>query len=325
MSDPREINRRMAEGYDRRPWEQDYPDGIEPSALQSLARPYGADRDFEDVLDLGCGTGELLVRAGSEAAGRLVGTEISSSSCALAREKLSRFGKRAEIVNADILDLEGDRLGQFDLIYCTGVIFVVPPDVRQRIAGLIGQCLRPGGAALISYYAGLAPAVRAHLGKSLRSVAADARDGREAVDLLRPSLGRQSHFTLALRGAFGHFDRLDDDFFFAEMLNGEFQSISTAELNNSLRPAGVGFATYLGFWGFKPTYRADDRALMADRFDLTDGAFRYALFVKPSSPMAVSEAPGPAARPVVADPLKGSPTQKLRRGLRHLFWLVFRV
>jgi len=325
MSDTREINRRMAESYDRRPWEQDYPDGLEPSTLQSLARPYGADRDFQDVLDLGCGTGELLARAGSEAAGRLVGTEISAISCALAGEKLSRFGKRAEIVTADILDLDADRLGQFDLIYCTGVIFVVPPDVRQRIAELIGQSLRPGGAALISYYAGPAPAVRAHLGKSLRSVAADARQGREAVDRLRPSLDRPSHFTLALRGAFGHFDRLDDDIFFAEMLNGDFQSISTAELNNSLRSAGVGFATYLGFSGFKPTYDADDRALMADRFDLTDGAFRYALFVKPASPMASSEAPGRAARPTAAEHFKRSLTQRMRRGLRHLFWFVFRV
>lgn len=334
MHKARDTNDRIAKSYDNRPWTQRYPDGLDPGSLLSLSRSYGGDGCFDDVLDLGCGTGALLVRAGERSAGRLVGADISPNSCARARLALEPYGDRAEIINADMLDLKAGDIGQFDLIYCTGVIFVVPADVRRHILGLIGQCLRPGGAALISYYAGLSSAVRAHVGKTLRAFAGSCAvtgvdstlKGREAVDLLRPALRRQSHFTLALRRAFGQLDKLEDDFFYAEMLNGDFEALSTAEINRSFQDAGVEFATYLGHSGFEPDYSASDRAMMADRFDLTDGAFRYALFVKPNSPdRSPSRVPSANARPVPAKPPRESTRHRLRRALRYLFWLAFRV
>ena len=41
------------------------------------------------------------------------------------------MGKRAEILNADFMDLKADDLGQFDLILNIGTLFVVPPDAAQ--------------------------------------------------------------------------------------------------------------------------------------------------------------------------------------------------
>jgi SAM-dependent methyltransferase len=332
MDDVHAINARIASAYDLRPWIQEYPDAVDPALLQLFAQPYGGSGQVEDVLDLGCGTGSLLVKTARRTAGRLVGSDISAVSCARARENLAEFGERAEIVAADILDLKAEQLGQFDLIYCTGVIYVVPPDVRQHIVELIGQCLKPGGIALISYYAGPGAALRAHLARSLRAVASGADPltvtalGRKALDRLRPAMRRESQSGAALRAAFKHFDQLNDQSFFAEALNGEFQAISTAELNHALRQFGVGFGTYLGFAGFKPTYSAGDRATSADRLDLTEGGFRYALFVRPtdeslSRPAESLGSDDPVAAGVRRPPLR----RRVRRWLGHLFWLVFRV
>lgn len=112
--------------------------------------------------------------------------------------------------------------------------------------------------------------------------------------MLRPSLNRRSEFSLALRAAFRHFDRSDDEYFFAETLSGDFTPISTAGLNRSLERYQIGFATYLDYTGFDPAYAARDRATMADRLDLTDGAYRYALFVKHSGNHVVGGAKVPA-------------------------------
>lgn len=328
----RDINEGIAASYDSRPWTQTYPDATAAVVVQLLAKPYGGSGAMGDVLDLGCGTGALLLQAGEKFTGRLVGTDISAASCERARDALRPYGERAEIHHADILDLSPERLGKFDLIYCTGVMHVVPPAVREHIVELIGQCLKPGGAALLSYYTGLRAAVRAHMAKTVRAAATGGSDtaeqtrkGRDAVDQLRPALGRQSHFTLPIRAAFGHFDGSDDEFFFAENLNGGFEPISTAELHRALSPAGIHFATYLNYSGFKPAYDGDARAVMADRFDLTAGAYQYALFVKPAAEWTAPqrEVPAADAYPAIAGATR--PKMRPRRLLRRLFWLIFRV
>lgn len=328
----RDINHRIAATYDARPWSQDFPQMAAAPLVQLLARSYGGSGQAGDILDLGCGTGGLLSQAGQNSTGRLVGTDISAASCERAKSALDQFGDRVTVHHADILDLHPDLLGKFDLIYCTGVLHVVPPDVRERALQLIGQCLKPGGAALLSYYTGLRSAVRAHLARTLRGASDPAADtahqmrvARETLELLRPALHRQSHFTLTLRAAFAHLDSSDDDFFLAENLNGGFEAISTAEINRSLQAAGIGFATYLGYSGFKPSYTPGDRAIMADRFDLTSGGYQYALFVKPAAGWTPPrrELPAEDSVPTVA----GADRARLRprQMLRHLFWRIFHV
>jgi SAM-dependent methyltransferase len=334
MSSAREVNGCIAASYDLHPWSQNYAEATDPPAMRLLAQYYGGGGRVDDVLDLGCGTGSILSRAGLTSTGRLVGTDISLRSCERARAALRQFGARAEVLHADILDLDAMRLGKFDLIYCTGVINVAPPEVRERLLELIGQCLRPGGAALISYYAGLGAAVRAHLAKIVRSLAtsvvhphAEVAKAREIVDLLRPALHRPSHFTLALRDAFRHFDRSDDRLFFFEAANGAFEAISTAELNRSLEQGEVEFATYLGYSGFKRTYTASDRAMIADRLDLTAGAHRHALFVKRDGQSSGEgrEVPTADSYPTFAAAGRQGTKSRSRAWLRRIFWLIFRV
>ena len=91
---------------------------------------------------------------GALTGGKLVGVDISREACARARQRCARYGDRARIICADFLDLDPERLGRFDLIYNIGVIFVTPPPIQESIVNLIARCLKPGGAAVLSYYTG---------------------------------------------------------------------------------------------------------------------------------------------------------------------------
>jgi SAM-dependent methyltransferase len=315
--DTRELNQRIAADYDVRPWTQPYPESTRAIIVNLLARAYGGSTALDDVLDLGCGTGALVVQGGRYASGRLVGTDISRSSCERARAALQPYGERAEVHHSDLLDLSPERLGTFDLIYCTGVLSVVPIEVRERALALIGQCLKPGGAALISYYVGLRSAVRAQVAKTLRAAAAGITDPKErtekarrTLDQLRSALQQESEYTLGLAEALNYFHECNDKFLLAENLSGGSEALSTAELNGAFMRAGIEFATYLHYVGFKPSYSAEDRAIMADRLDLVLGCYRYAIFVKPRADWQAPEREVPVADacPVVA----GAPPEAAR-------------
>jgi SAM-dependent methyltransferase len=330
----RKSNRRVAAGYDFWPWAHDHPEGLDPVSVQLRGKPFGGSGACRDVLDIGCGTGRLLRAAAERCSGKLVGTDISPISCDIARENLKQFGNRCEIINADILDLEAAKLGQFDLIYCTGVISILLPTVRQRLIEVIGECLRPGGSVLISYYAGLGAAIRGHLSEVVRSIArsdadpmAQTRAGRAVIEELKTAAERQNQFALGLRAAFRHFDALEDDIFFAEVLNGDFRSATAGDLNRCFREFGIHFARYVGFAGFKPSYSPADRAMLADRLDLVDGRHRYAIFVKPFAGEAhpPTEIPAATDLPTPSDRSRRPLRAEIREGVRHLFWLVFRV
>jgi SAM-dependent methyltransferase len=332
-----ETNRRIAQGYELSPWEQGYPTGLDPSSLFDLAKPYGSTAQLHDALDLGCGTGALLAAAAAQMDGRMVGVDISARSCMKAREALAPYGDRAEIIACDLLELTKERLGSFDVIYCTGVLYVVPALVREHLLELIAACLKPGGIALISYYAGSRSAIAAQLGRSLRLLTAESQDplsharaAREMADQLRSAIQRQGHFSLSLRAAFRHVDVMSDNALFAELLNGYFDSMSTGELNRVLQARGVEFATYLDWSGFRPCYSATDRALLADRLDLAGGSYYYAVFVKrpgdsAPSPEAQPPRPGPDEFPLLNYTPRRSLRRKARRIARHLFWRVFKV
>jgi SAM-dependent methyltransferase len=331
-----EANRRVAQGYDFWPWEQSYPTGLDPSFLFELAKPYGATAQLHDILDLGCGTGALLAAAATQTDGRLVGADISASSCTKAREAVAPYGDRAEIIAGDLLDLKKEQLGSFDVIYCTGVICIVPPTVREHLLDLIGACLKPGGIALISYYAGSRAAVWAQLGRSLRASTAEVEDppaqvlaARKILDQLRSATQRPGHYTRSLQTVFRHVDKMSDDYLFGELLNAHFDSISTGELNRSLQGRGVEFATYFGWSGFHPYYSAKDRALLADRLDLAGGKFYYALFVKrqgdPAPPVGQRAKPNYDEIPMRNWTPPRSLRSNARRFARYLVWLMFKV
>jgi SAM-dependent methyltransferase len=299
------VNTRIGQIYDELPYDPQANTGIDPERVLGAAALYGcapaAGIDL-DILDLGCGTGSQIARLATQTRGRLVGCDISSKACALARERCAAHGQRVRVVCADFLDLEAADLGQFDLIYHIGVIYVTPPPVRERILSLIAQCLKPDGVVVMSYYSGTQPLTRAALHRTLRAAVdtgpyddmiRQARQRIEEIANLLPASGhRRDYLVEALQSTLG----LTDTMFFHEVLNHAFDAMDTSVIEDAFREQGVDFFTYLTSASFAslPTSRA--RALAADALDFASGGgYWYSVYGKPRT---TSHPPTPAS-PIV--------------------------
>jgi SAM-dependent methyltransferase len=93
------------------------------SVVRSLSKP--------SVLDVGCGSGRVGERVLEAGAARYVGIDFSAPMLALARERLARFGEKAELVEGDFLaePLEGP----FGVVLALGLFDYTPePDRFAR-------------------------------------------------------------------------------------------------------------------------------------------------------------------------------------------------
>jgi SAM-dependent methyltransferase len=94
------------------------------------------------VLELGCGSGALLVHFAALAPARLVGVDLGGS---VARAR-ALLGPAAEVVQADLTDTDGlvARLGRFDRVYSIGVLHHLR-EPERGVASLLAMT-RPGGS-----------------------------------------------------------------------------------------------------------------------------------------------------------------------------------
>ena len=282
----REANARIAAAYDALPYDSPAEEKLDPEKALGLAAVYGATASLGSVLDIGCGTGTQLARAGLRTKGRLVGVDLSGEACSCARIELQAFGGRAEIVQADILDLAACDLGQFDLIYNIGVIFVVPPDVQRHILALVAKCLKPGGVAVLGYYAGSLDALRANLHRTLRAIITDETNPQAAVakargylKYLETTLPYSSQRGL-LEAAIRETQSLTDIVLYHEALNQAFEAMQTSQIEQVFAAQDVGFASYLAPIPFGGLKTSRERAVAADTLDFSYGSYRHAVFVR---------------------------------------------
>jgi trans-aconitate 2-methyltransferase len=100
-------------------------------------------RGDEAVLDAGCGSGRttalLLERLPR---GRVIAVDGSKSMVAAARETLSRFGERVEVVRSDLLEVEVPE--PVDLVFSNAVFHWIAD--HERLFGRLHDALKPGGA-----------------------------------------------------------------------------------------------------------------------------------------------------------------------------------
>jgi hypothetical protein len=182
-------------------------------------------------------------------------------------------------------------LGSFDLIYHIGVIFVTPPPVQRRILELIGRCLKPGGVAVLSYYAGSMPLLRAGLHRTLRT-ALDPTQSRE--ENIRRARQRINTIAACLTGSGLQVEVLkqvlqqafsqSDIMFFHEALNHAWDVLDTPTIEAGLRQHGLQFLNYLNPTGFGALATSRERALAADVLDFASGGgYRYSIFGKPAA------------------------------------------
>lgn len=104
------------------------------------------------LLDVGCGTGDLLDRAAVRIKGlkHLVGLDLSDERVALARSKLADRPVRSEIHTAD-LRIDTPPLGTFDVIVMTSVLHWLHP-VEADVFRTLSRHAKPRGVFVLSTY-----------------------------------------------------------------------------------------------------------------------------------------------------------------------------
>jgi ubiquinone/menaquinone biosynthesis C-methylase UbiE len=102
----------------------------------------GRYRGARDVLDVGCGTGEITVRLAAEILeARFVGVDLIEDHLELARKKASHFADRVRFQQADAFELPFAR-GSFDLVVCRHMLQSIP--TPERVLAEMVRVARPG-------------------------------------------------------------------------------------------------------------------------------------------------------------------------------------
>jgi ubiquinone/menaquinone biosynthesis C-methylase UbiE len=150
--------------YDRFGKKQDSQGFYEDIAIEALIRKCDFDK-ASSVFEFGCGTGRFAERLLEEhlpSNARYVGVDISETMVALAKERLVRFGLRAEVhlVNSSPqLDFE---TGAFDRFVSNYVFDLLEFEDMRRILGEAWRILSDGGLlGLVSLTHGFTFASRA--------------------------------------------------------------------------------------------------------------------------------------------------------------------
>ena len=242
-SDVRAVTARIADGYNRVPYKPKGKGsaGLDPYLLFGIGGTYGAfplRRDI-DVLDLGCGSGGQLLRVGGQTTGRLVGIDISRVACNDAKRQCAAFGNRCAIHCSDLFDLDPASLGQFDLIYLLGVYLVVPPAVQRRLIDVLSACLKPGGIAVISYYAGGVWRLMDSMRQAVQAAVDRRTPSSEQLKAARRCVQdlAQASKNPALTSLVEHSLKGDEATFFHEMMGPVLAEVRAADLEAALAPA----------------------------------------------------------------------------------------
>ena len=135
------------------------------------------------LVDLGCGTGNLLARVASAAGpgAELVGVDSSTAMLGMARPKLVGTD-RAELVESDLLEwLAAAPSGSFDRVVSVNVLYTLDAAQRERFWADAVRILRPEGRLVVvtTDRAGFGPVVKEHLAE--RSVLSSLRPRLLAV------------------------------------------------------------------------------------------------------------------------------------------------
>lgn len=270
--------------YDSAPYDSTPDERADIRRVVALAALYGGNVRPVDVLDLGSGFGRVLEQVAPFTTGRLVGVDASRVACEGARARLAAYGDRSAIIAAEFQNAGLEDLGQFDLILCLGTLYALPQEEQAALLEMMGRLLRPGGAIVISYYAGLIGHFRY---EALRLVRESVRPGSSHEDALNQGRTWLRQFQDVLEQSdpmlplWREALTVGEATFSHEVLGHGAAPLRHSDLNRSLMVHGAGFASILptDLYGQLPT--PELRAVKADVEDIGGGSHRYGLFVRP--------------------------------------------
>lgn len=149
--------------YDRIGAYQDSQGFYENAALDLLVE-HGEFDLAHDVFEFGCGTGSFAARlldGPLPAAARWRGMDLSPEMVRLARERLARFGERAEVVQSDGDPRTGQPDASCDRFVSNYVLDLLSEDEIRAVLSEAARILRPGGLlCLVSLTTGCTPVSR---------------------------------------------------------------------------------------------------------------------------------------------------------------------
>jgi ubiquinone/menaquinone biosynthesis C-methylase UbiE len=98
------------------------------------------------LLDLGCGTGRLLIPLTRRGAW-VLGVDLSAEMLRVARSRAEDAGVTVQLLQANLTELDGVRDGSFDTAAClfSTLGMVCGANQRRRVVGHAYRLLRPGG------------------------------------------------------------------------------------------------------------------------------------------------------------------------------------
>lgn len=139
--------------YRGRPCTESHPSRLYTAAVLLGLSPAPAPVDRCRVLELACGDGSnLLSIAESLPAARCLGIDLAARHIETARRDAAALGlTNVRFMQADIVNLSREELGEFDYIIAHGLYSWVPRPVQDGLLSLCKQHLSPGGVAFISY------------------------------------------------------------------------------------------------------------------------------------------------------------------------------
>jgi tellurite methyltransferase len=137
--------------YDQRYAGQDYYWGHKPSAmcdrvLQFVQSPTDAPRR---LLDLGCGEGRNAVYFAQHGF-QVVGLDASVPGLKKTQRYAAEVGVQVEMVAANIVTY--DLTGQYDVIFSTGTLQYLPPELREQRFQQYKDATVPGGLNAMSVF-----------------------------------------------------------------------------------------------------------------------------------------------------------------------------